>query len=198
MEQLAGYESSECCLRVLLRHFPVLLLAAKKKRMPYCSIVSNKGKNTNCSASCTVFVAEELMLTGYGKLNSTQRGGKNRCINDSKPSNESTHIKLLLCLYHHWFHRREFPECTELNRAEGAPLCYSALLQPVPGAGVPSTGTSVPHWCSLLLPSALWSKLPASWGTQKFQHFQPVSWQWVCEGCCSFQWLPLLSQKMCL
>lgn len=127
MEQLAGYESSECCLRVLLRHFPVLLLAAKKKRMPYCSIVSNKGKNTNRSASCTVFVAEELMLTGYGKLNSTQRGGKNRRINDSKPSNESTHIKLLLCLYHHWFHRREFPECTELNRAEGAPLSATLL-----------------------------------------------------------------------
>lgn len=78
VEQLAGYESFECCLHVLLRHFPVLLLAAKNAIMQYCSItskLSNKSKNNESYTS----TPEQLMLKmGYDKLNSSTQGGKKK------------------------------------------------------------------------------------------------------------------------
>lgn len=78
MELLAGYESFECCLHVLLRHFPELLLAAKNAIIQYCSVtskLSNIAKNNESYTS----TPEQLMLKmGYGKMNSSiQEGEKN-------------------------------------------------------------------------------------------------------------------------
>lgn len=76
MEQLAGYESFECCLHVLLRHFPVLLLAAKNAIMQYCSVTSTKQKKLQSKLhihSRTAHAKNDVWQTEF--LN-TRRGKK--------------------------------------------------------------------------------------------------------------------------